>query len=65
MKLNYIISLIILQGRKEKCLSKWKNIDVRPVTNKEGVIGYLNKETNPNHISFDFINSIPVPIKNN
>tara|TARA_B100000282_G_scaffold279002_1_gene239013 strand:- start:1574 stop:2437 length:864 start_codon:yes stop_codon:yes gene_type:complete len=45
---------------KRKCFSKWKHIDVRPVNDKEGLIGYLNKETNPNHISFDFFNSIPL-----
>ena len=50
---------------KRKCFSKWKHIDVRPVHDKEGVIGYLNKETNPNHISFDFFNSIPINIKKN
>ena len=43
-----------------KCLSHFKDIDVREVNNKEGVVGYLNKETNPNHISFDFYNSIPL-----
>ena len=49
---------------KRKCFSKWKHIDVRPVTDKEGVVGYLNKETNPNHISFDFFNSIPIKTNN-
>ena len=43
-----------------KSLSQWKSIDVKPVFNKQGLIGYLNKETDPNHISFDFYNSIPM-----
>ena len=28
--------------------------------NKEGVVGYLNKETTSKHISFDPYNSIPI-----
>ena len=43
-----------------KSLSQWKSIDIKPVFNKQGLIGYLNKETDPNHISFDFYNSIPM-----
>ena len=46
-----------------KSLSTWKTIDIRPVSNKQGLIGYLNKETDPNHISFDFFNSNPITKK--
>ena len=47
---------------RERCksLSRWKSIDVKPVHHKKGLIGYLNKETNQEHISFDFYNSIPI-----
>ena len=47
-----------------KCFSKWKDIDVQEVKgeDKYEVIGYLNKETNSSHLSFDPYNSIlPVP----
>ena len=43
-----------------KSFSRWKKIDIKPVTNKQGLVGYLNKETNQDHISFDFFNSIPI-----
>ena len=46
--------------KSRKCFSKWKNIDVKPVSNKYEIIGYLNKETNSNYISFDPHNSIPI-----
>jgi hypothetical protein len=45
--------------KKRRCFSNWK-IDITPVNNSKGVIGYLNKETNANHISFDPFNSIPI-----
>ena len=49
------------QVRKQrKCFSKWKSIDITPVENKYGVVGYLNKETTSKHISFDPYNSIPI-----
>ena len=48
---------------KRKCLSKWKDIDVQEVKgeDKYEVIGYLNKETNSSHLSFDPYNSI-IPV---
>jgi len=46
--------------KSRKCFSKWKNIDVTPVSNKYDILGYLNKETNSKHISFDPHNSIPI-----
>ena len=46
--------------KSRKCFSKWKDIDVTPVSNKYDVLGYLNKETNSKHISFDPHNSIPI-----
>jgi len=45
--------------KKRRCFSKWK-IDITAVNNSKGIIGYLNKETNANHISFDPFNSIPI-----
>ena len=48
---------------RSKCISKWKKIDVTEIEpdDKYSVIGYLNKETTSNHLSFDPINSI-VPV---
>ena len=43
-----------------KCLSKWKLIDITPVSNAYNIMGYLNKETQKSHISFDFYNSHPI-----
>jgi len=43
-----------------KCLSKWKKIDITPVTTPYNALGYLNKETTCSHLSFDFINSHPI-----
>jgi len=54
------------QVRKQrKCFSKWKSIDITPVENKYGVVGYLNKETTSKHISFDPYNSIPITTTTN
>ena len=48
---------------RSKSISKWKKIDVEEIEpdDKYSVIGYLNKETTSNHLSFDPINSI-VPV---
>jgi len=47
--------------KSRKCFSKWKDIDIKPITDAKGVIGYLNKESNNiNHLSFDPFNSIPI-----
>lgn len=46
--------------KSRKCFSTWKDIDVAPVTNKYGILSYLNKETNSNHISLDPHNSVPI-----
>jgi hypothetical protein len=46
--------------KSRKCFSKWKKIHIAPVQTKYDVIGYLNKETNSNHISFDPYNSNPI-----
>ena len=43
--------------KKGKSLSKWKDIDVREVDNQYGILGYLNKQTKPEHTSFDPMSS--------
>jgi len=43
--------------RKCKSLSKWKDIDVREVDNQYGLMGYLNKQTKPEHTSLDPMSS--------
>ena len=43
-----------------KCLSRWKKIDITPVTTPYNALSYLNKETTCSHLSFDFINSHPI-----
>ena len=43
--------------KKCKSLSKWKDIDVREVDNQYGILGYLNKQTKPEHTSFDPMSS--------
>ena len=43
--------------KKCKSLSKWKDIDVREVDNQYGILGYLNKQTEPKHTSFDPMSS--------
>ena len=43
--------------KKCKSLSKWKDIDVREVDNQYGLMGYLNKQTEPKHTSFDPMSS--------
>ena len=43
--------------KKCKSLSKWKDIDVREVDNQYGILGYLNKQTDPKHTSFDPMSS--------
>ncbi len=49
--------------KSRKCFSKWKRIDIRKINyeDKYEVIGYLNKETNSSHLSFDPYNSI-IPV---
>ena len=51
--------------KSRKCFLKWKDIDIKPITDAKGAIGYLNKESNNiNHLSFDPFNSIPIiPMK--
>ena len=43
--------------KKCKSLSKWKDIDVREVDNQYGILGYLNKQTEPKHTSYDPMSS--------
>ncbi len=43
--------------KKCKSLSKWKDIDIREVDNQYGILGYLNKQTEPKHTSFDPMSS--------
>lgn len=43
-----------------KCTSRWKDIDVRPINNTNGIFEYLNKETKSNFLAFDFENSNPI-----
>ena len=43
---------------RNKCISSWKKIQVDTVSDPDGVIGYLNKETHFNHYSVDYTNSI-------
>ena len=53
---------------KKKCksLSKWKDIDIREVDNQYGLMGYLNKQTKPEHTSLDVMSStIPTPDAHN
>ena len=53
---------------KKKCksLSKWKDIDIREVDNQYGLMGYLNKQTKPEHTSLDVMSStIPKPDAHN
>ena len=47
--------------KKCKSLSKWKDIDVREVDNQYGILGYLNKQTEPKHTSFDPMSSTLTP----
>ena len=50
--------LLNTKVRKQvKSLSKWKDIDVREVDNQYGILGYLNKQTEPKHTSFDPMSS--------
>jgi hypothetical protein len=46
--------------KSRKCFSKWKDIDVKPVSDKYGIMGYLNKETNSKYLALDPYNSIPI-----
>ena len=46
--------------KSRKCFSNWKDIDVKPVSDKYGVMGYLNKETNSKYLALDPHNSIPI-----
>ena len=43
--------------KKRKCFSMWKKIDVTKVYEPKGIIDYLVKETNINHLSPDLENS--------
>jgi hypothetical protein len=43
-----------------KCLSRWKDVDIRPITSEEGVMSYLNKETTWYNYAFDPVNSHPI-----
>ena len=43
--------------KKRKCFSMWKKIDVTKVYEPKGIIDYLVKETNINHLSLDHENS--------
>ena len=43
--------------KKRKCFSLWKKIDVTKVYEPKGIIDYLVKETNINHLSPDLENS--------
>ena len=43
--------------KKRKCFSIWKKIDVTKVYEPKGIIDYLVKETNINHLSLDHENS--------
>ena len=47
--------------KKCKSLSKWKDIDVREVDNQYGLMGYLNKQTEPKHTSLDLVSSTLTP----
>jgi hypothetical protein len=60
-ELNDVFNTTIRTSRK--CFSKWKKIDIEPVKDKYGLMGYLNKETNANHISLDPYNSVPILLK--
>jgi hypothetical protein len=43
--------------KKRKCFSMWKKIDITKVYEPKGIIDYLVKETNINHLSPDLENS--------
>ena len=43
--------------KKRKCFSMWKKIDMTKVYEPKGIIDYLVKETNINHLSPDLENS--------
>ena len=59
---KYLIKDIFETSIRKRCrsFSRWKKIDVRPCYCKRGSVGYLNKETDQDQISFDFFNSIPI-----
>ena len=44
--------------KKRKCFSKWKTIHIREVDNPYLALSYVNKETNKEHNSLDYENSI-------
>ena len=54
--LNYVLNKKV--RRKCKSLSKWKDIDIRKVRNQYGLLGYLNKQTKPEHTSIDLMSSL-------
>lgn len=43
-----------------KCISRWKKVDVAPVSSAQGLMHYLSKETSRSSIALDFINSNPI-----
>lgn len=45
---------------KTKCLSLWKKIHVEEVWDSRGINDYLVKQTNVNHLSIDFENSLVI-----
>ncbi len=57
-KLFYILNKKV--RKKCKSLSKWKKIDVRPVTNQYGLMNYLNKQTEPKHTALDLMSSLVI-----
>ena len=62
--LDYLLNTKV--RRKCKSLSKWKDIDIREVDNQYGLMGYLNKQTKPEHTSLDVMSSIlPTPDAHN
>ena len=43
--------------KKCKSISRWKDIHVEKVDNQYGIFGYLNKQTEPKHTSYDPMSS--------
>ena len=46
-----------IRGRA-RCLSRWKNINVKQIEHPQQAVSYLNKETTGSHTSLDFYNSV-------
>ena len=56
---TYLRSLLNVKVRRKcKSLSAWKDIDVREVDYQYGLMGYLNKQTKPEHTSLDLMSSL-------